>query len=67
MVEHVGEAPLSVNVASDLNGDGIVGELVNEDLGHMTVQKSVRVFGRRARVRAEVFKVFNVACSPPRP
>jgi hypothetical protein len=106
VVEHYAEAPLNVTVARDLNGDGIVGDWVNESLClnvacpgfgysrnsvkelstedanrlrtlvglppvasfannpkylnvNMTIQKSVRVVGRRARVTAEIFNVFN--------
>jgi hypothetical protein len=106
ILEHYSEAPLNVTAARDLNGDGIIGDWVNEDLCvnvacpgfhysrnsvrelsteeanrlrglfglapiagfannpkylnlNMSVQKSVRVFGRRARATAEVFNVFN--------
>jgi hypothetical protein len=107
LVEHYSEAPLNIFTASrDLNGDGIVGDWVNENscltvacpgfhysrnsvrelstdeanrlrglLGlasidrfannpkylnlNMTLQKSVRIGGRRARVTAEAFNVFN--------
>ena len=106
MLEHYGESPLNVTVARDVNGDGILGDWVNEEICrtlqcpgfhysrnsarelstadanrlrtlvglapiaefannpkflnlNMTLQKSVRVLGRRARATLEVFNVFN--------
>ncbi|HLG54157.1 MAG TPA: TonB-dependent receptor [Vicinamibacterales bacterium] len=106
IVEHYAEAPLNVTATRDLNGDGILGDWVNEDLCltiacpgfryarnsvrelsteeanrlrglfglapitefannpkflnvNMTLQKSVRFGGRRARITAEAFNVFN--------
>jgi hypothetical protein len=106
VLEHYSEAPLNVTAARDVNGDGIVGDWVNEAICvnilcpgyhysrnnvtelsteeanrlralfglapvtsfannpkylnlNMSLQKSVRVMGRRARATAEVFNVFN--------
>ena len=106
ILEHYSESPLNVTVARDVNGDGILGDWVNQDIClvlqcpgqhysrnsarelstadanqlralvglapiaefannpkylnlNMTLQKSVRVLGRRARATLEVFNVFN--------
>ena len=106
ILEHYSEAPLNVTALRDINGDGILGDWVNEEicrtiscpgfhysrnsvrelstadanqlrslLGlppvtefannpkylnlNMTVQKSVRIGGRRARAAMEVLNVFN--------
>ena len=106
ILEHYAEAPLNVTAARDVNGDGIPGDWVNEEICitiqcsglhysrnsvrelstadanrlrtlfglapitefannpkylnlNMTVQKSVRLGGRRARATAEIINVFN--------
>jgi hypothetical protein len=106
ILEHYSEAPLNVNAARDINGDGLLNDWVNEEicrtvscpgfnysrnsvrelstedanrlrslLGlapiaqfannpkylnlNMSLQKSVRFGGRRARAKMEVLNVFN--------
>ncbi len=106
ILEHYSEAPLNVNAARDINGDGLLNDWVNEEicrtvscpgfnysrnsvrelstedanrlrslLGlapiaefannpkylnlNMTLQKTVRFGGRRARATMEVLNVFN--------
>jgi hypothetical protein len=106
ILEHYSEAPLNVTAARDVNGDGITGDWVNEEICltiscpgfhyarnsvrelatadanqlrtlfglppvaefannpkylnlNMTLRKSVRVLGRRARASMEVLNVFN--------
>jgi hypothetical protein len=106
ILEHYGESPLNITALRDVNGDGITGDWVNEEICltiqcsgfrysrnsarelstdeanrlralfglapiaefannpkylnlNMTLQKSVRVLGRRARATMEVFNVFN--------
>jgi len=106
VLEHYSEAPLNVTAARDINGDGIVGDWVNDAICvniscpgfhysrnsvrelsteeanrlralfglapiakfannpkylnlNMSLQKSVRVMGHRARATGEVFNVFN--------
>lgn len=106
ILEHYSEAPLNVTAVRDVNGDGLTGDWVNEEICltiacpgfrysrnsvrelstaeanrlralfglapiaefannpkylnlNMTLQKSVRVRGRRARARMEVLNVFN--------
>jgi len=106
ILEHYSEAPLNVTASRDVNGDGIIGDWVNEEiclviqcagfhysrnsvrelstadanrlrslLGlvpiaefannpkylnlNMTLQKSVRMGGQRARATMEIFNVFN--------
>jgi hypothetical protein len=106
ILEHYSEAPLNITAVRDVNGDGLTGDWVNEEICrtiacpgshysrnsvrevstteanrlralfglapiaefannpkylnlNMTLQKSVRVFGRRARAKMEVLNVFN--------
>jgi hypothetical protein len=106
VLEHYSEAPLNVTAVRDVNGDGLTGDWVNEEICrtiacpgsrysrnsvrelsteeanrlrglfglapiaafannpkylnlNMTVQKSVRVLGRRAHAKVEVLNVFN--------
>jgi hypothetical protein len=106
ILEHYSEAPLNVTAVRDLNGDGLTGDWVNEEICltiacpgsrysrnsvrelstaeanrlralfglapiaefannpkylnlNMTLQKSVRFLGRRARAKMEMLNVFN--------
>ena len=106
ILEHYSEAPLNVTAVRDVNGDGLTGDWVNEEICltiacpgfrysrnsvrelstaeanrlralfglapiaefannpkylnlNMTLQKSVRFLGRRARAKMEVLNVFN--------
>jgi hypothetical protein len=106
ILEHYSEAPLNVTAFRDINGDGLTGDWVNEEICltiacpglrysrnsvrelstaeanrlralfglapiaefannpkylnlNMTLQKSVRFLGRRARAKMEVLNVFN--------
>ena len=106
ILEHYSEAPLNVTAVRDVNGDGLTGDWVNEEICltiacpgfrysrnsvrelstaeanrlralfglapiaefannpkylnlNMTLQKSVRFRGRRARAKMEVLNVFN--------